>query len=71
MTHPDLTRRTLLTAAAATIIGFNTTTRTWATTNTPTPPGHIAPLPPLQGTLTTNPTTTTAHAHDFGRLTTT
>ncbi|OKH97142.1 FAD-binding protein [Streptomyces sp. CB02056] len=71
MTHPDLTRRTLLTAAAATIIGFNTTTRTWATTNTPTPTGHIAPLPPLQGTLTTNPTTTTAHSHDFGRLTTT
>ncbi|MEV7186704.1 hypothetical protein AB0O11_21315, partial [Kitasatospora sp. NPDC093102] len=71
MNHPALSRRTLLTGAAATVIGFNTTTRTWATTNTPTPPGCITPLPPIQGTLTTDTTTRTAHAQDFGRLTTT
>ncbi|MFI2613174.1 FAD-binding protein [Kitasatospora sp. NPDC018619] len=68
--NPTTTRRTLLTAAAATVIGFNTATRTWATTDTPAPPRHLAPLPPLQGTLTTNPATTTTYAHDFGRLTT-
>ncbi|MEU3573223.1 FAD-binding protein [Kitasatospora sp. NPDC036755] len=75
MNRPDLSRRTLLTGAAATaatVIGFNTTTRTWATTNTtPAPPGCIAPIPPIQGTLTTSTPARTAHAQDFGRLTTT
>ncbi|GAA3027366.1 hypothetical protein GCM10010519_63980 [Streptomyces lactacystinicus] len=69
MNPTPLSRRTLLTGAAATVIGYNTTTRTWATTDTPTR-GRITPLPPIQGTLTTNPTTRNTHAHDFGRLTT-
>ncbi|MFJ4188342.1 FAD-binding protein [Kitasatospora sp. NPDC089509] len=69
MNRPPLARRTLLTGLAATVIGFNTTTRAWATTNTPTT-GCITPVPPLDGTLTTNAATITAHAHDFGRLTT-
>ncbi|MGW7445963.1 FAD-binding protein [Kitasatospora sp. NPDC054795] len=69
MNRTPLSRRTLLTGAAATVIGYNTTTRTWATTDTPTR-GRIAPLPPIQGTLTTAAASRTAHAHDFGRLTT-
>ncbi|MEV7602961.1 FAD-binding protein [Kitasatospora sp. NPDC089797] len=67
--HPPLTRRTLLTGLTATVIAYNTTTRTWATTNTPTT-GRLSPVPTLDGTLTTNPATTATHAHDFGRLTT-
>ncbi|MBD0672758.1 FAD-binding protein [Streptomyces sp. CBMA156] len=72
MNHrPTPTRRTILTGATATVIGFNTTTRTWATTTDTPTPGRITPLPPIQGTLTTDTTTRDTHAHDFGRLTTT
>ncbi|MFE4972448.1 FAD-binding protein [Kitasatospora sp. NPDC056651] len=70
MNRTGLSRRLLLTGAAATVIGFNTTTRTWATANDPTA-GRISPVPPLQGTLTTSSSTRTAFAQDFGRLTTT
>ncbi|MFF7995901.1 FAD-binding protein, partial [Kitasatospora xanthocidica] len=70
MNRPSLSRRSLLTGAAATVIGFNTTTRTWATTDDPTT-ARIAPAPALQGTLTTAPATRAAFAQDFGRLTTT
>ncbi|GHF67924.1 hypothetical protein GCM10018790_52400 [Kitasatospora xanthocidica] len=71
MNRPSLSRRALLTGAAATVIGFNTTTRTWATTGDPTTAGRISPAPALQGTLTTAPATRAAFAQDFGRLTTT
>ncbi|WP_279634987.1 FAD-binding protein [Streptomyces sp. MJM8645] len=69
MTNP--TRRTILTTTATTalITAFNTTTRTWATTNTPTTHNHC-PVPTLDGTLTTDTTTLTEFSHDFGRLTT-
>ncbi|MFJ2864452.1 FAD-binding protein [Kitasatospora sp. NPDC087314] len=69
MTTTPLSRRTLITGLAATVIGYNTTTRTWATT-TPTT-GHLATVPTLDGTLTTDTTTLTEFSHDFGRLTTT
>ncbi|MFI8461105.1 FAD-binding protein [Kitasatospora sp. NPDC085464] len=70
MNRPPLSRRALLTGAAATVIGYNTATRAWATTDDPTT-NRVTPIPPIQGTLTTNPTTRTAYAQDFGRLTTT
>ncbi|MER7765590.1 FAD-binding protein [Kitasatospora sp. NPDC096140] len=70
MNRPPLSRRALLTGAAATVIGYNTATRAWATTDDPTT-NRVTPIPPIQGTLTTNPTTRTAFAQDFGRLTTT
>ncbi|MEV8328300.1 FAD-binding protein [Kitasatospora sp. NPDC056731] len=72
MTNPNPTRRTILTTTATTalITAFNTTTRTWATTNTPTTHNHLSPVPTLDGTLTTDTTTLTEFSHDFGRLTT-
>lgn len=70
MNRPPLTRRTLLTGLAATVIGYNTTTRAWATTDTPVT-GRLCPVPVLEGTLTTASATTTAFAQDFGRLVTT
>ncbi|WP_030247733.1 FAD-binding protein [Streptomyces sp. NRRL S-350] len=70
MNRPHLSRRAVLTGAAATVIGYNTTTRSWATAESPAS-GRLVPVPPLQGTLTTNPATRAAFAQDFGRLTTT
>ncbi|MEU9048604.1 MULTISPECIES: FAD-binding protein [unclassified Kitasatospora] len=69
MNRPHPSRRALLTGAAATVIGYNTITRSWATTADGPTSGHLIPAPALQGTLTTNPATTAAFAKDFGRLT--
>ncbi|MGW4898397.1 FAD-binding protein [Kitasatospora sp. NPDC004240] len=68
-----LSRRALIAGAAATVIGWNTATRSWATTADAAPPagGTVATIPALDGVLVTEGAVRQAFGTDFGRLVTT
>lgn len=52
-------------AAASIVLGFDPTSRSWLTEARAT---SCVGLPPLDGTLTTDPATCTAYADDFGHI---
>ncbi|WBP90968.1 FAD-binding protein [Kitasatospora cathayae] len=64
MSRPGLSRRALITGVGAAVLGWNTTTRTWATTPDP----GVAELPALDGTVTLNGEDLERFAGDFGHL---
>ncbi|MFJ9606154.1 FAD-binding protein [Kitasatospora sp. NPDC101176] len=74
MTRPPLSRRSVLAGTAATatamVIGFDSATRAWATTQDAVPTGRLVPVPTLDGTLTSSAATVAEFSQDFGRLTT-
>ncbi|MDQ1593064.1 MAG: cytokinin dehydrogenase [Pyrinomonadaceae bacterium] len=64
----DISRRTLLKGIFATsvVVGFDLTARAWVTQASTG--GAFAQLPPLDGTLTTDPASLAAAADDFGHI---
>jgi FAD/FMN-containing dehydrogenase len=68
---PQPTRRTALrglaVAAGATVVGFDTAARAWAT-DTATGAGPFAQVPPLDGTLLTDDAAREADADDYGHI---
>jgi len=63
---PTPSRRTLLQglAAGAAVVAFDPATRAWATT----PDGTLPQVPPLDGTLLTDPASLAAAADDYGHI---
>jgi cytokinin dehydrogenase len=64
----DISRRSLLKGifAASVVVGFDLTGRSWVTQASTG--GAFAQLPPLDGTLTTDPASLAAAADDFGHI---
>jgi FAD/FMN-containing dehydrogenase len=69
---PEPTRRTALrglaVAAGATVVGFDTAARAWATTTPADDAGPFVQVPPLDGTLLTDDASREADADDYGHI---
>ncbi|MER7757921.1 FAD-binding protein [Kitasatospora sp. NPDC097643] len=70
MSTAPLSRRTVITGLAAAVVGWNATTRAWATTDdaVDATAGRLSPVPALEGSLTTTAATISEFSNDFGRL---
>ncbi|MFG3053349.1 FAD-binding protein [Kitasatospora sp. NPDC048239] len=70
MSKAALSRRGLITGMAAAVVGWNTATRSWATTadTTPLNAATVSAVPALDGTLVTAPATLAGYAGDFGHM---